>query len=191
MLRTNLSTRPFYNTRAVRAALAAVAIVVLGLILFNTVEIVRLNAAQQTLGANEASAKDEAGRLRSQAARIRSQIDRKELETVAAAAKEANSLIDQRAFSWTGLLSTLETTLPADVRIRAIQPKLESGAFIVVISLEARSAEDIDTFIEALEQSGQFRNVLPLVQQSTDDDLLQATVEGAYVAAAQPAEAVQ
>jgi Tfp pilus assembly protein PilN len=188
MLRTNLSTRPFYNTRAVQAVVAAFAVVVLGLTAFNTIEIVRLNAAQRTLGANEASAKGEAGRLRTEAARIRSQIDRKELETVAVAAKEANSLIDQRAFSWTGLLSTLETTLPGDVRIRAIQPKLETGAFIVVISLEARRAEDIDTFIEALEQSGQFRNVLPVVQQSADG-LLEATIEGAYVATGQPAEA--
>ena len=41
-LRTNLSTRPFYNDRAVRAGLALLALVALGLTVFNAVEIMRL-----------------------------------------------------------------------------------------------------------------------------------------------------
>lgn len=188
MLRTNLSTRPFYNTRAVHVALGALAIVVAGLTAFNTVEIVRLSSSQQTLGVNQSAATSEAERLRREAALIRSRIDQAELQTVAAAAQEANSLIDQRAFSWTALLSNLETALPADVRIRSIQPRLTAGSFVVVLSIEARRAEDIDAFIEALEQTGNFRDVLPVVQTS-DDDLLEATIEGTYRVASPAAEA--
>jgi hypothetical protein len=42
MLRTNLSTRPFYNERGVRAGLAALVALALGLTLFNAFQIIRL-----------------------------------------------------------------------------------------------------------------------------------------------------
>jgi hypothetical protein len=188
MLRTNLSTRPFYNTRAVRAALLGATIVVGGLTLFNIVQIVRLTSIRSTLGANESAARTEAERLRAEAARIRSQIDQAELEVVATAAREANSLIDKRAFSWTDLMAQFETTLPEDVRIRAVQPRLENGEFVVSIIVESRGPEDIDAFIEALEQTGNFRDVLPLIQASADDGLIESTIEGIYAAGSQTAE---
>ncbi|MGH7553464.1 MAG: hypothetical protein ACREMQ_10620, partial [Longimicrobiales bacterium] len=75
MLRTNLSTRPFYNVRAVHAALGAAALIILIFTLFNVVQIVRLSLSQQTLGASAADAEQEAARLRSEAAQIRAQIN--------------------------------------------------------------------------------------------------------------------
>jgi Tfp pilus assembly protein PilN len=189
MLRTNLSTRPFYNARAVRAGLLGMAVLAGGLTLFNTVENVRLTASQSTLGSSEAEARREATRLRGEATRIRSQINQAELETVAAAAREANALIDKRAFSWTDLMAQFETTLPEDVRVRSVQPRLADGAFIVTVTVEARSAEDIDDFIEALEQTGNFRDVLPRVQLTTPDDLIESTIEGVYAAGSPRPEA--
>jgi Tfp pilus assembly protein PilN len=104
----------------------------------------------------------EAARLRTQAAAIRAQINPKELETVASAAREANGIIDQRAFSWTELLGQFEQTLPENVRIMAVQPHLASdGSFVVGMTVQARRAEDLDAFIEALEKTGAFRNVTP------------------------------
>ena len=187
MLRTNLSTRPFYNTRAVRAGLLGLAIVAGALTLANTVRIVGLTTSQSTLGSSEAEARREATRLRREATQIRSQIDQDELEAVAAAAREANTLIDKRAFSWTELMARFETTLPEDVRVRAVQPRLERGAFVVAVTVEARQPEDVDEFVEALEQTGNFRDVLPLVQTSTEAGLIEATIEGVYAAGAPPA----
>jgi len=184
MLRTNLSTRPFYNARAVRAVLLAVAVVVAGLTVYNAVRIVALVSSQSTLGASQAEARREAARLRREAVRIGSQIDRDELAVVAAAAREANTLIDQRAFSWTDLMAQFETTLPQDVRIRVVQPRLDSGRFVVSIAVQGQSPEDIDAFIEALEQSGKFRDVLPSVQSTSDDGLIEATIQGVYLAGA-------
>ena len=43
MLRTNLSTRPFYNERAVHAAIGAAALVVLALTVVNVSRIVTLS----------------------------------------------------------------------------------------------------------------------------------------------------
>ena len=181
MLRTNLSTRPFYNVRAVHAALAAVAAIVLVFTLFNVVQIVRLGLSQRTLGASAAEAEQESARLRSEAARIRAQINPQELQVVASAAREANRIIDQRAFSWTELFAQFEATLPPDVRITAVQPRVDDNAFVIGVGVEARRAEDLDAFVEALENGGTFRNVLAVKEQTNEDGLIEAIIEGSYV----------
>ena len=180
MLRTNLATRPFYNDRAVRTAILLIALVAALFTAYNVIRIIALSSSESTLGANEESARREAARLRREAQRIRAQINQEELETVATAAREVKALIDKRAFSWTALLAQFESTLPENVRIRAVQPRLEREAIVVSVTVESRRAEDIDAFIEALEQTGKFKNVLPLVQLTTDEGLLEATIEGAY-----------
>ena len=181
MLRTNLSTRPFYNVRAVRGAIALLAAVVAGVTLFNAIEIVRLSASQRTVGADAIAAEDEAERLRAQAAQLRAQIDPEELDTVAGAAAEANAIIDQRTFSFTTLLTQLESTLPSNVRIRAVRPRLErDGSVVVVITAESRTFEELDEFVEALEATGSFRDVLPTVEQTMDSGVIVAAIEGRY-----------
>jgi hypothetical protein len=188
MLRTNLSTRPFYNARAVRTGLIGVAAIVAVLTLVNVIQIIRLTSSLSTLGASQSSARTESARLRREATRIRSQINQEELEIVAAAAREANTLIDKRAFSWTDLLAQFETTLPEDVRVRSVQPRLERGMFMVSVTVEARRPEDVDAFVEALEQTGNFKNVLPLVQVATEDGLIESTIQGVYAAGSRRAE---
>ena len=188
MIRTNLSTKPFYNVRAVQVAIGALAVLVLAITLFNVIEIVRLIAAQQTLGVNADEAEREAARLRGEAARIRGQINPKELQTVASAAREANQLIDQRAFSWTELFAQFEMTLPEDVRITAMQPRVDNRMFIVAVAVEARRPEDIDAFIQALEMTGMFQNVLATETQANEDGLLEAIIEGQYQPPARASE---
>lgn len=182
MLRTNLSTHPFYNVRTVQAVLATLAAVVVAVTAFNAITIVRLSLSQRTLGARAASAEAEAARLRGQAASIRAQINPRELSTVADAAREANAIIDRRSFSWTALLGQFETTLPPDVRIVSVQPTLgDNGVFLVTMAVEARRVEDLDQFLESLEARGGFRNVLARQEETAEDGLIEAVVEGTYV----------
>lgn len=188
MLRTNLSTRPFYNIRAVQVALGAFAVLVIILTLFNVIRLVQLASSQRSLGARAAEAQQEAAGLRSEAARILAQVDAKELEVVSAAAREANAIIDMRAFSWSDLFAQFETTLPESVRITAVQPRVDQdGRFVVGIRVEARRAEDLESFLDALEMTGTFHNVLPTDEQTTSDGLIEAVLEAVYV---QPAREV-
>ena len=189
MLRTNLSTRPFYNERAAQSVLMALGIIVVAMTLFNVVQLVRLSASQARLGSRAAEAEREAERLRAEAARIRTQIDPKELDTVAKAAREANGIIDRRAFSWTELFGRFEATLPSEVRIKTVQPRLEKGTFVVAIVTESRRVEDVEAFVEALEKTGAFRDVLVVQEIVTESGLLQTVIEGAYIAPARTTEA--
>jgi hypothetical protein len=181
MLHTNLASRPFYNQRAVRLALLGIGAIVLALTAFNLIELARLSSAQTRLGSHASDAEREADRLRADAARIRTQIDPRELQAVSVAAREANGIIDRRAFSWTALFGRFETTLPADVRIKAVQPRLEKGVFTVAVIAQARRVEDVDAFIEALEATHAFRDVRQVELTTKDKGLLEALIEGAYV----------
>ena len=181
MLRTNLSTRPFYNARAVQTVLGTLALVVVAITLYNVVTIARLTLQQRSLSASAVQAEREAERLRTEAVGIRARIDAKELTIVAGEAREANAIIDQRTFSWTELFQTFEMTLPPEVRITAVQPRLEQdGAFHVGVLVEARRAEDVDEFVEALEKNGTFHDVLPSDDRVNEDGLLEAVVDGVY-----------
>ena len=108
MLRTNLSTRPFYNERAVHVALGLAALVVLALSAVNLVEVVRLSRQNTGLAAHIRYDRSAADDLSRRARQIRQGIDQNELKVVVAAAHEANALIDGRTFSWTAIFNQLE-----------------------------------------------------------------------------------
>jgi len=185
MLRTNLATRPFYNVQAVRVVLGLAGAAVLALVLFDVVQLLTLTASQQSLGARAMDAEAQAARLLAEANRTRSQIDTEELQTVANAAREANAIIDRRTFSWTTLFEHFEAMLPPDVRITAVQPGPgRDGATRVRVAVEARRAEDLDAFVEALEEGGKFRDALATQEVTSLDGVIQAAIEATYLAPA-------
>ena len=178
MIRTNLSTRPFYNARAVHAILGVLAAVVVAITAYNVVQLVRLTTSQRTLGAKAAASEREAARLRAEAVQTLARVDQKELATVDKAAREANAIIDQRTFSWTDVFSHFEGTLPADVRITSVQQ--QAGRQVVLIGAESRTIEDLDKFIEALEKTGAFHDVRPGNETVMENDIIAATLEATY-----------
>lgn len=181
MLRTNLSTRPFYNERLVRAALGLVTAVALGLTVFNAVQAWRLRSRGAEVRAQADAAEREAGQLQAEARRIRQAINREQLEAVQAAAQEANQLIDRRAFSWTDLFNRFESTLPGDVRIASVTPQLDPlGRFLLAVTVVSRRVEDLDGFIEALERTGAFREVLSRQEEAQEDGTLRSIIQGYY-----------
>lgn len=188
MLRTNLSTRPFYNERAVRAALAAIAALAIGLTLFNAFEILRLRGqsrdARQAIAQNEALARE----LRDKAQVIRRSIDKEKLATVQAAAHEANALIDRRTFSWTELLNLFQATLPPDVRIGGVTPQSDDqGRRLVHISVFSKRIEDLEAFMDALEKTGAFSGVLPRSEQPDEAGTMRSELQAYYTPLPPPA----
>lgn len=184
MIRTNLSTRPFYNARAVHALLALMSAVALAITAYNIVQLVSLTGSQRTLGAKAAASEREAARLRADAVQTLARVDQKELTVVDKAAREANAIVDQRTFSWTGVLTHFEHTLPADVRITSVQQ--QTGRQVVLIGAESRTIEDLDTFIEALEKTGAFRDVIARNETLMENDIIAATLEATYTPQSRP-----
>lgn len=180
MLRTNLSTRPFYNERAVHVLLAAAAVVVLALTAYNVVRIVQLSRANTELASRVNREHQEANELTQQAAAIRRTINNEELAAIVQAAGEANALIDQRTFSWTEFFNHIEATIPPEVMLTSVKPTVREGTTQVGMAMLGRRAEDIDEFIEKLEATGGFTDCLIARQDRTQAGLYQVGVECTY-----------
>ena len=181
MLRTNLATRPFYNDRGVRAGLVGLAIVGLVLTLFNAIEILRLESAGREARQLVAQNATQAREMRDKAREIRQSINQAQLAVVQTAAREANVLIDRRAFSWTALLNQFQLTLPPDVRITSVSPDIDDdGRMMVDITLFARRVDDLSEFVEALESTGHFTEVLSRTQTVEEDGTWRADLQGYY-----------
>jgi Tfp pilus assembly protein PilN len=181
MLRTNLSTRPFYNERIVHVLLALAAAVVVLLTAFNAIRIVALSRQNTEFSALINGDRSEADRLSAEAQRIRAGINQEELKATAAAAEGANRLIDERTFSWTRFFNRIEETLPAEVMLSAVQPSFQNNQSIVQMTVLARNNEDIDEFIDKLEATGAFRQVLPIQSEETEDGLRRVYLRSEYV----------
>jgi Tfp pilus assembly protein PilN len=160
MIRTNLSTRPFYNERTVRTILLIVAVAVVAFTAFNASRVLRYSRSDTRLQTQAARDEARAADLRQQAIRLRATVNTKQIESASVDARDANDLIDRRTFSWTDLFNRFESTLPDDVRITIVRPKLEEGIFTVEIHVIARTVDDVNRFIENLEDTGAFKNAL-------------------------------
>jgi len=186
----NLSTRPFYNHRLVRVTLGVLSLLVLAFTAFNVIQVLRLTSRDAHVRTEAERAEGDAGKLRSQAASIRQTINRDQLSAVQSAAHEANQLIDRRAFSWTDLFNRFEATLPGSVRIASVTPQVDQqGRMLVAVTVLSRRVEDLDGFIEALEKTGAFQEVLSRQEEAQEDGTLRSVIQGYYHVANSPAQA--
>ena len=189
MLRTNLATRPFYNERAVHIVLGMVAVVGLVVLSFEVDRIVELSRRNTELTTDAEKAESDGAEVLAQIAEIQRSVSPQMLDEVAAAAREANLLIDQRVFSWTDFFNRIETTLPPDVMLTEVRPNIAPGSIQVTMGVLGRRLNFIDDFVEALEGSGAFTGVLNTTNAITDDGMYTAVVQGEYLQVTPPGPA--
>ena len=183
MLRSNLSTRPFYNERAVHLVLALAALVILAVTVLNLVEVVRLSRENTALSARSRDDRTLAEDFARKARATRQGINQNELKLVVAAAREANTLIDSRTFSWTELFNFLESTLPPDVMLTSVRPTIDEKGTKITMTIVARRRDDATEFMDKLEATGAFEDILPRQDSVNDEGLTQVTLEAMYVPA--------
>jgi Tfp pilus assembly protein PilN len=181
MLRTNLSTRPFYNERVVRLAIGVAGLLVAALTTYNVLQVLSLNAQNAEMSERAQHAERQTVEYRQKAQAIRQSLNTAEMTAVQQAAQEANLLIGRRVFSWTDLFNQFERTLPPEVRIAAVEPQVDNaGRLLVAITVLSRSAEDLNDFMDQLETSGRFHDVLNRQDTPMDDGLMRSVVQGYY-----------
>ena len=182
MIRSNLSTRPFYNERAVQLWLLLLALVVVAATVFNVARVIRYSQTDTELAAEAARDEARAEDLRAEAARLRGSVDLQQIELASTEARQANALIDRRTFSWSDLLNQFETTFPDNVRIVVVRPTLdEKGGRVLTINVVAGSVDDVDELIRNLEGTGSFSRLLSIGERFNADGMLEATLQGHYV----------
>jgi hypothetical protein len=180
MLKTNLSTRPFYNERAVHlilGALGATAVVVLAV---GVVQLVGYQRELSTLTVAADQDERSAAAIADQVVEVRRGTSDGELQALAASAQQANQLIDRRVFSWTEFFNRIELTLPPTVVLESVRPEVDQDGVIVTIGVRGREVEEVDAFIEELESTGAFVDVLAREQEMTEDGTYRALLAGRY-----------
>ncbi|HSC29804.1 MAG TPA: hypothetical protein VLD67_21175 [Vicinamibacterales bacterium] len=183
MLRTNLSTRPFYNERAVHLVLSLAGVLLAVVTAFNLVEVVELSRANTELSARVSADRNEATRLSGEAAKIRRGINQDELKLIVDAAQEANVLIDRRTFSWTSFFNHIEATLPPDVMLTSVRPIVDPHGTRITMIVLGRDIDDIDEFADSLDATGVFADVLARQQDFNEAGLARVVFEVTYVPA--------
>ncbi|MBM3771953.1 MAG: PilN domain-containing protein [Acidimicrobiia bacterium] len=181
MIRTNLSTRPFYDTRAVALWLAVAALLVAGATLFNVGRVLQYTRSDSVLGRQATQDAEQAASLRAEAARLRGSVDSRQVARVSTEARLANDLIDRRVFSWTALFNLFEETLPPGVRVTSVRPLVDrDGRIQLTITVVARAVDDVNQFMESLETTGAFRGLLTRQEVVNDADQIEASLEAFY-----------
>jgi Tfp pilus assembly protein PilN len=198
VIRNNLSTRPFYNVAAVRAWLAVGVVLVVLATAFNVVHVLRYSNSNTELVTRAENDEARAAELRRAAQKLRSSVDVAQVDAVSADARQANDLIDRRTFSWTELFNRFERTLPADVRITAVQPTIDRDRQIhLLVTVLARTVDDVNQFMENLDQTRAFVDLRSSSESATEDGQITSALDMIYKpampaeATAQPAGAAQ
>lgn len=182
MIKTNLATRPFYNDSAVRLWILVLALLVAAATAFNVTRLLQYSRSDTELATQASRDETRTTELRAEAAQLRASVDAKQVENASMEARLANDLIDRRAFSWTELFNTFEATLPDEVRITAVRPKVEPDRGIVLaITVVARSVEDLDEFDTNLEDTGAFRDLVPREDRVNEQGQIEGLIEAVYV----------
>lgn len=103
------------------------------------------------------------------------------LEALSVDVREVSELIGRRVFSWTEFFNLLEENLPEEVRVTELRPDIADGAISVSIGVLGQDLAGINDFVQSLESSGNFRDVLTRQTELTDEGIYRATIQGRYL----------
>ena len=153
----NLAREPFRRDRPVLVASAATAILLLiTFTILTTIAISERRNVRETqseLNQVESSL----ARIRSEQAKLDSEMRRPGNEVVLDRSILINTLIRRKAISWTKIFSDLETVLPADVRVVAVRPQVNSrNQLFLDMTVASATPEPVIGFIAKLEGSDVF-----------------------------------
>lgn len=183
MIRNNLSTRPFYNVAAVRLWLTIGALIVLAATAFNVVQVLRYSNTNTELMMRASNDEARAAEVRRNAARLRASVDAAQVDSVSVDARQANDLIDRRTFSWTELFNRFERTLPDEVRITSVRPSIDKSRRVVLtVTVLARGVDDVNQFMENLDQTHAFFDLRSRQEQTKEDGQIESILEMVYQA---------
>lgn len=181
MIRNNLSTRPFYNERAVRLWVVILAFVVAAATVFNVVRIAQYSGSNTELAQQAVNDERRAGELRNLAAQLRGSVDAHQIEAASLEARQANELIDRRTFSWTELFNRFEATLPPEVRVTAWRSQVDKEHRIqLTLTVLAREVDDVNEFMENLEATGAFTRLLSRQERPNEENQIESVLETIY-----------
>ena len=165
----NLSTRPFPAYRLLNLALASLLVVLALASVWQVYGFLEYSTMARAIRGDEDAVRVEAEALRGQAAELEGRLDRPEAAAKLNEIEYLNGLIARKKLSWTRLFASLEDMVPDTVHLVSLAPTVGAdGSVVLNIAVRGRSIADVSEFLEALEQSPVFENVVVDVETKQD-----------------------
>ena len=177
----NLATRPFYNERAVHLFVGLIAALGIAFFVAGGFKMARLARDRTETMFRVEQADLVRAELISRTEQAIGKSTPDALDALNVDVQEVSELIDRRVFSWTAFFNLLEESLPEDVRVTELRPDIADGAVSVSIGVLGRDLATISAFVQSLERSGDFRDVLTRQAELSDQGIYRATVQGRYL----------
>jgi cell division protein FtsB len=166
----NLSTRPFPAYRAANLGLTAILVILIAVSVWQGYSYVHYSKKAAAIRADERTIRAEAEALKATVAQLQSRLDRPEAARKLTEIDYLNNLIARKNFSWTRVFANLEQMKPEGVHLTSLRPEIsEEGRILLHIDVRGRSIVDIGGFIEKLEKSGLFENVIPQYEEKLQE----------------------
>jgi hypothetical protein len=155
----NLASRPVRNDRLPAVFFVAATLV----LLFATVQHARLFLRllpwrSAPLRAEVVGLQNEMQNLATEASRTRRSPVTPQQKAEWAAIK---GLVDRHTFSWSSLFSSLEESMPPDVRIMNVSPQIKEGKYSLDILARVQTMAAGLNFVRALDERPEFQEVQP------------------------------
>jgi hypothetical protein len=175
----NLATRPLRNRRLYAAAVRTLAVLLVVLAGLAAFVVLKYGGETSKLKSAKAEAAKVLDAAQHEEKRLKADIGREE-KLGRARVDLVNGIIQRKMFSWTGLLTELEKSLPGPSYLTALTPSFTSdGTAALEMRVTSRSIEDLTSFITALYAHG-FSNVRVGGEQRSDDGRLLSEITATY-----------
>lgn len=157
----NLASQVYVNKRALYLGYAVVTAVLILVLATQLRYLSRLQQQEQFLNQRIAEIQTQLGLTAESASYTPDELN-KLLQNI----EFSNNLIVKDSFQWTGLLSKLEAVVPDRVRIIDLRPNFKDS--VLTISAQAESLQQMNEFIDALNASPDFSEILLLSQNELE-----------------------
>ncbi|MBI2149581.1 MAG: PilN domain-containing protein, partial [Acidobacteria bacterium] len=165
----NLSTRPFPAYRLINVALVSALVVLIALSVWQAVGFVRFSNMARAIRSSEEEARVESKALGERVSDLGSRLDRPEAAAKLSEIEFLNNLIARKNFSWTRLFGDLENMVPDSVRLITLTQSVgNTGVTTLSVNLRGKSIADVTEFVERLENSAVFKNVVVMAEERDD-----------------------
>lgn len=155
----NLASTPYEDAQSFyqRAAVAVAAVVIVTVVLAFVV--IQETRSSRQLGRELDAVNDQIRDLNRQKEEARAILERPENQGTRNQAQFVNSLLAQRAFSWTQVFADLEKIMPTRVHLVSINPELtKQNELAMKITVAGDSRDKAIELVHNLETSRHFRN---------------------------------
>lgn len=165
----NLSTRPFPAYRAMNLLLVTVLVVLVAMSLWQVVGFFKFASLAGVIRNEERQGRVDSEFLARRLSGLQAKLDRPEATAKLNEINFLNGLIARKSFSWTRIFASLENLVPETVHLLSLKPSVTpGGAVFLQILLRGRSISEVSRFIEALEGSPAYDDVIVSWEEKRD-----------------------